>query len=59
MNVLRPLGLLVPYLLRRRGLFLGVLAVVTVGMLSSVAVSVLSVSAASALAVAAGAPALV
>lgn len=59
MNVLRPLGLLVPYLRRRRGLFFGVFAVVTVGMLASVAVSVLSVSAASALAVEAGAPALV
>ncbi|MDQ1075110.1 MULTISPECIES: amino acid ABC transporter ATP-binding/permease protein [Microbacterium] len=59
MSVLRPLGLLVPYLRRRRGLFLGVLAVVTVGMLATIAVSVLSVTAASALATAAGAPPLV
>lgn len=59
MSVLRPLGLLSPYLRRRRGLFVGVLAVVTVGMLATVAVSVLSVSAASALVVSAGAPALV
>jgi len=58
-SVLRPLVFLVPSLRRRRGLFLGVLLVVTVGMLASVAVSVLSVTAASALATAAGAPALV
>ncbi|MDQ1082227.1 MULTISPECIES: amino acid ABC transporter ATP-binding/permease protein [Microbacterium] len=49
MTALRPLVLLVPYLRRRRGLFLGVVAVVNVGMLASVAVSVLSVSAAASL----------
>ena len=49
MSSLRSLAMLRPYLRRRRGLFLGVVAVVAVGMLSTVAVSVLSVSAAAAL----------
>ncbi|MCJ1709518.1 amino acid ABC transporter ATP-binding/permease protein [Microbacterium sp. VKM Ac-2923] len=56
MSALRPLGMLLPHLRRRRGLFLGVVAVVIVGMLAAVAVSVLSVSAASSL-VTAGDPA--
>jgi len=49
MTALRPLGLLVPYLRRRRALFGGVVAVVTAGMLASVGVSVLSVTTAAAL----------
>lgn len=49
MNALRSLALLLPYLRRRRGLFLGVVAVVAIGMLLAGAVSVLSVTAAASL----------
>ncbi|MEV7827112.1 amino acid ABC transporter ATP-binding/permease protein [Microbacterium enclense] len=49
MSALRSLAVLRPYLRRRRGLFVGVVIVVTIGMLATIAVSVLSVSAAASL----------